>query len=290
MISIENDQLKADFLTKGAEWRSFIDKASGRELLWQADAAFWGKTAPVLFPIVGSLRGGEYRHQGQSYSLGRHGFARDREFAVKQHAADRVTFVLEADETSRSVFPFEWSLEIEYRLWGRTLHTTYRVANKGSGELLFSVGAHPAFNAPLGTGAFEDAYLEFDTAEKLERWMLDAQGTLSGETRAVPAGKTLPLTHPLFAEDALVFKTLKSSRITLKQKGTTLAIAMEFPGFPFFGIWSAPNAPFVCLEPWCGVADSSAATGKLDEKEGINKLAAGSTFTRSFAVTVEGSR
>jgi galactose mutarotase-like enzyme len=290
MTFIENDQLKAGFLTKGAEWRSLSDKTSGRELLWQADAAFWGKSAPVLFPIVGSLRGGQYRHQGQSYSLGRHGFARDREFAVKEQASDRVTFVLGADETSRAVFPFDWSLEIEYRLWGRTLHTTYRVANRGTGELLFSVGAHPAFNVPLAGGAFEDAYLEFDVAEQPVRWLLDAQGTLSGETRRLPPGKTLPLTHELFAEDALVFKGLKSSRVTLRQKGTTLAVSMEFPGFPFYGIWSAPGAPFVCLEPWCGVADSAAATGKLDEKEGINKLAPGATFTRNFAVTVEGGR
>lgn len=288
MITIENDRLKASFLTKGAEWRSFVDKKSNTELLWQADPQFWGKSAPVLFPIVGSLKGGHYLYQGKSFPLGRHGFARDREFRVKEQLPDRVTFTLEADDDSRLVFPFEWTLEIEYRLWERTLHTTYRVVNSGSGELLFSVGAHPAFQVPLGGGKFEDAWLEFDASEKLERWLLDAQGTLSGQTRRLPAGARLDLTHELFAEDALVFKTLKSSRVTLRQKATPLAVGMEFPGFPFFGVWSAPNSPFVCLEPWCGIADGAGASGKLEEKEGINKLSAGAVFTRSFAVSVEG--
>jgi galactose mutarotase-like enzyme len=287
MITIENGHLKASFLAKGAEWRSWIDKASGTELLWQADPKFWGKSAPVLFPIVGSLVGGRYQYAGGSYPLSRHGFARDRDFTVKEQAADRVTFVLTDDETSRAVYPFSWAFEIEYRLSEKTLRTTYTVINQG-GEMLFSVGAHPAFAVPMGKGSFEDAYLEFDSPERLERWMLDAQGTQSGETRALPPGKTLPITHELFADDALVLKNLKSSRVTLRQKNAPLAISMDYSGFPYFGIWSAPNAPFVCLEPWCGIADPSNATGQLAEKEGINKLAPGATFKRIFSVSVEG--
>ena len=287
MITIENDHLKAAFVTKGAEWKSFADKTSGTELLWQADPNYWGKSAPVLFPIVGSLKDGRYLHGGKPYSLSRHGFARDREFQVRDSSADRATFALVSDEASRAVFPFDWTLEIEYRLRGRTLHTTYRVVNQG-GDMLFSIGAHPAFAVPLGSGSFDDAYLEFDTAERLDRWMLDAQGTQSGETRTLVTGTKLALTHELFAEDALVFKTLKSSRVTLRQKHVPLAISMEYPGFPYFGVWSAPGAPFVCLEPWCGIADAASATGRFEEKEGINHLPAGRTFERSFAVTVEG--
>ena len=292
MITIENDYLRASFLTKGAEWRSFQEKVHGREFLWQADPAFWGKSAPVLFPIVGSLKNGEYEYQGQKYKLPRHGLARDREFRIKEQEAWRVVFVLDSDEDTRKVFPFDWSLEIEYRLWKRVIQTTYRVINKGSGELLFSIGAHPAFQLPLygnEDGTFEDGFLDFEQNEPLTRWLLDDQGLLSGETRPLPhAGKVLMATRALFAEDAVVMKTLRSSRIALRQRDASMALSMEFPGFPYFGVWTAPGAPFVCLEPWCGITDSVTSSGKLEEKEGINRLEAGATFTRSFAVTVEG--
>jgi len=290
MITIENDYLKASFLTKGAEWRSLIEKVHDREFLWQGDPQYWGKAAPVLFPIVGSLKDGQYEWQGKTYRLPRHGFARDREFRVKEQEAWRVVFALDSDEETRKVYPFEFSFEIEYRLWKRVLHTTYRITNGGSGDMLFSVGAHPAFNLPFfGDGKFEDGFLDFELKEPLERWMLNADGLLSGETRPLPnAGRSLVTTRSLFAEDALVLKKLKSSRVTLRQRDSGAALSMEFPGFPYFGIWTAPNAPFLCLEPWCGVADAVTATGKLEDKEGIERLAAGGVFARSFAVTVEG--
>lgn len=290
MITIENDFLKASFLTKGAEWRSFVEKVHGHEFLWQADPQYWSKTAPVLFPIVGGLKDGQYEYRGQTYQLPRHGFAREKEFRVKEQEAWRVVFALDSDEGTRQVFPFDWTLEIEYRLWKRVIHTTYRVVNKGSDEMLFSVGAHPAFNLPFEAGeSFEDGYLDFEQNEPLTRWLLNDKGLLSGETRPLPhAGKVLMTTRPLFAEDALVLKKIKSSRIALRQRDSSWALSMEFPGFPYFGVWTAPNAPFLCLEPWCGVADSVTSSGKLEEKEGINRLAAGETFQRSFAVTVEG--
>lgn len=290
MITIENDYLKASFLTKGAEWRSFVEKVHGREFMWQGDPQFWGKAAPVLFPIVGTLKNGQYEWQGKTYKLPRHGFARDREFRVKEQESWRVVFVLDSDEETKKVYPFDFSFEIEYRLWKRVIHTSYRIVNQGTGDLWFSVGAHPAFNLPFdGEGRFEDGFLDFELKEPLERWMLNADGLLSGETRPLPnAGRSLVTTRPLFSEDALVLKKLKSSRITLRQKDSGVALSMEFPGFPYFGVWTAPNAPFLCLEPWCGVTDSVSSTGKLEEKEGIERLAAGGVFTRSFAVTVEG--
>jgi len=290
MITIENDFLTASFLTKGAEWRSFTEKVHGNEFLWQADPQYWSKAAPVLFPIVGTLKDGTYEYQGQTYSLGRHGLAREREFRVKEQEPWRVVFVLDSDDETKKVYPFDWSLEIEYRLWKRVIHTTYRVINRGTGDLLFSIGAHPAFNLPFaGEGKFEDGFLDFEMKEPLERWLLNDKGLLSGETRPLPnAGRSLVTTRPLFAEDAVVMKHLKSSRIALRQRDSNWALSMEFPGFPYFGVWTAPGAPFVCLEPWCGITDSVDATGKLEDKEGINRLAPGETFTRSFAITVEG--
>jgi len=289
MITIENDFIKASFLTKGAEWRSLVEKNQGQEFLWQADPAYWAKSSPVLFPFVGSLKDGAYEYQGQSYSMGRHGFARDQEFRVKEQEPWRVVFVLESGDASRAVYPFDWSLEIEYRVWKRVVQIAYRVINRGTVDLLFSLGAHPAFQMPIVPGGrFEDGTLDFEAAEPLERWMLDAKGLLSGERRLVPTeGQSLALSRDLFSEDAVIFKGLKSNRVRLRQQGSAWGLNLEFSGFPYLGIWSAPKAPFVCIEPWCGITDSTVSTGRLEDKEGIERLAAGQIFQRSFSVTVE---
>jgi galactose mutarotase-like enzyme len=290
MIHLENDYLKASFLTKGAEWRSLVSKPKGQEFLWQADPAFWGKTAPLLFPIIGLLKGGQYQHEGKSYSMGRHGLARDREFEVVEQEAWRVVFLQKSDATSRLAYPFDWELEVEYRLWKRVIHTTLRVRNTGSVTLPFSLGGHPAFAMPLGGGeeAFDDGFLDFELVEPLERWLLDANGLLSGDSRPLPtAGRSLVLTRDLLSEDAVVIRQPKSSRVTLRAKGSPYSLSLEFPGFTHLGIWSPPNAPFVCVEPWCGVTDSVNATGNLADKEGIQLLATGASFERSFAITLE---
>ncbi len=290
MITIENDFLRASFLTKGAECRSLVEKVHGREFLWQADPAYWGKTSPVLFPIVGLLKDGQYEYQGKTYKLPRHGLARDREFRIKEQESWRIVFVQDSDEESKKVYPFDYTLEIEYRLWKRVFQTTYRVINPGTQDLLFSIGAHPAFNMPFfGEGRFEDGFVDFELKEPLERWLLDANGLLSGESRPLPSiGRSLVTTRSLFVDDAVILKNLKSSRVTLRHRESGMSLSLEFPGFPYFGIWSPGEAPFVCLEPWCGVTDSVSSSGKLEEKEGINRLAPGDSFTRSFAMTVEG--
>ncbi len=289
MITLENDFLTASFLTKGAEWRSLTTKPKGEEYLWDADPQYWGKTAPILFPIVGLLKGGEYQVDGKTYRMGRHGLARDREFTVVEQEGWRAVFRLVADDATRELYPFTWELEVEYRLWKRVIHTTWRVRNTGGTVMPFSLGGHPAFRVPLAAeeGDFEDAFLDFELAEPLDRWLLDANGLLSGEKRPLPtAGRSLVLTRSLLAEDAVILKQPKSSRVTLRGKGSPRSLSLEFPGFSHFGIWSPPGAPFVCLEPWCGVTDSVNATGNLADKEGICLLAPGEKFERSFAVTV----
>lgn len=288
MLTIENESIRAGFVTKGAELRSLVEKKKNTEFLWQADSAFWAKSAPVLFPIIGALKDGKYHYGGREFSLGRHGFARDREFQVAAQTKDSLTFRLESDESSRAIYPFDWTLEIEYKIGKRVLQTTYRVLNRGTEILPFQIGAHPAFNVPFFPGeSFEDYYLEFEQDEPFERHLLNSAGIQSGEVRPLPsAGRILMLSRPLLAEDAVILKKMRSARVTLKSKKTTVSVSVEFPRFPYFGVWSAPGAPFVCLEPWCGLADAPDADGNLLHKEGINVLNPGETFKRTFAITL----
>lgn len=77
MITLENEKLRLKMNLTGAELTSVFNKKNKTEYLWQADPQFWGRHAPVLFPVVGRLKDDTFTYQGQSYSLGQHGFARN---------------------------------------------------------------------------------------------------------------------------------------------------------------------------------------------------------------------
>lgn len=283
---ISNGLVTAQIDHTGAELKSLYHHGHQIEYMWQADPKFWGKTSPVLFPIVGALKEGSYTFDGKSYSLPRHGFARDKAFELVEASPSRAVFSLKSSEETKAVFPFDFDLRIAYELDAFSLNVTYSVNNVGSDQLWFSLGAHPAFRVPLADGSsYEDHFLAFNEAEDLNRWPITKDGLI--EMNPVNIGssvKELPITRELFNQDALVFKNLKSTAIAIRSHKHTHGVEFLFKGFPFFGIWAAPNADFVCLEPWCGIADSTFHNQQLTSKEGIQHLEAGGTWTRTWSV------
>jgi galactose mutarotase-like enzyme len=288
MLRIENETLQVTIAPQGAELQSIIRKDLSQEYLWSGDPAFWGKKSPVLFPIVGGLKKNQYQHALQTYQLSRHGFAREMAFEVVQQDAASITLSISSNEETLQKYPFHFSFSINYQLEENSLHVTYDVQNTGTENLLFSVGGHPAFKVPLAAGTgFEDYYLEFNATENAGIWPLSAEGLI--ESTPVPFlqnTNTLPLKKELFFKDALVFKQLKSTAISLKSHQTPHGLQVQFKGFPFMGIWAAKNADFVCIEPWCGIADGVYASGNLLEKEGINSLNPSTSFNRTWTVTL----
>lgn len=288
MVRIENDSLEVTIAPKGAELQNIIHKGNSLEYLWSGDPAFWGKKSPVLFPIVGGLKNNQYLVGTQAFPLSRHGFARDMEFEVTTQNATSATFSITSNEKTLAVYPFAFSFSITYSLEGASLHVIYDVKNEGQENMLFSVGAHPAFKVPLAENtSFEDYYLEFSAQENAGTWPLSADGLI--EEKPVPLlnnTNQLPLKKSLFYKDALVLKQLKSTAISLKSNKTPHGLTMQYEGFPFMGIWSAKDADFVCLEPWCGIADSVFSSGNLYEKEGINSLNPGTSFQRTWSITL----
>lgn len=286
IISLENEQIFASFSTKGAELQQLQNKQTTLEYLWNGDAKFWGKHSPVLFPIVGGLKEDTYYFDGQSYELPRHGFARDREFEGHKISATEVLFLLKEDEESLKVYPFSFQLGLRYELINHSLRCSYEVLNTGDKDLWFSVGGHPAFRLPLNTGLnYDDYYLEFNKDEQLNVHQVN-DNLIEDETEAIhlAAGK-LPLNHQLFYQDALVLKDLKSDKITLKSDKDSHGLDFDFQGFPFFGIWAAKDADFICLEPWCGIADGVHHQQDLTSKEGIINLKPGKDWTRHWEVS-----
>ena len=288
MYSLSNSILTVSISAKGAELQSILHKGNGLEYMWSGDPAFWGKKSPVLFPIVGGLKNNTYQYKGKSYSLGRHGFARERDFIVTKQSENSITFTLKADDESLQVYPFDFRFSLIYTLDQNKITVTYLVENKGNERMYFSVGAHPAFAVPLTAGTdYTDFYLSFNHIEGSGKWPLSADGLIKKMPDAFLINtRRLPLTKELFYGDALVFKDLVSDSISILCDKTAHGLCVSYDNFPFMGIWSAKNADFVCIEPWCGIADSEDASGDITEKEGIHSLAPTEQFRRSWSIEV----
>lgn len=288
LITLENSFLQVTVDDKGAELKSLVSKSTGIDYMWSGDPAYWGKTSPILFPIVGTLRDNSYIYKGKTYLLPRHGFARDMYFEVKQEESETAAFCLESSDASRENYPFDFELEVKYTLVKDQLVVTYQVVNKAKKDMLFSLGAHPAFRVPMVENtSYEDHYLSFNQPENAMRWPIVEGGLISQATvKFFEEDLKLKLTRELFYEDALVFKNLKSNTISIQSDRHAHGLDFQFEGFPFFGIWAAPNADFVCLEPWCGIADSVSHNSKLEKKEGIQSLPSRQAWSRSWRVHV----
>ena len=285
MIRLANDTMSALIDLKGAELKSLRNTRSGIEYIWNSDPAFWAKSSPVLFPIVGQLKGNKYVFEGKEYSLPRHGFARDFNYTPEIVDEARAMFRLASNEQTRIVYPFDFELLIAYELIDTSLTVSYTVNNRSSRRMWFSLGAHPAFNVPLVKGnSYADYFLQFEKAESALQWPITSAGLIAKNPHPFFTSSRLPLTHDLFYNDALVFKGLSSKKISILANNDQHGIDFSFEDFPFFGIWAAPNANFVCLEPWCGIADSEDHDHLLANKEGIETLDPDKSWKRAWSV------
>lgn len=289
MITIENERIKATINPKGAELNSLVLLSSQLDFMWEGNPDFWSKHSPVLFPIVGGLKNNTYYYNDKAYLLSRHGFAREKTFVVEQQQSDSVTFLLTHDESTLAVYPFEFAFRVRYTLLNNQLQVSYLVENPSEMPLWFSVGGHPAFKVPLVEETqYNDYLLSFNQAEDWLRWPLTPEGLVENTPVLIAEQTTdLALTKELFYEDALVFKNYRSDSVVLHTPKSAHSLRFDFPDFPYLGIWAAKNADFVCIEPWCGIADSVNHNQDITQKEGIIELGGNGRFERSWTVTLE---
>lgn len=284
---LSNAFLSAGIKHRGAELCSLRRAGSDTEYIWQGDPEYWARHAPVLFPIVGRLVDDRLNVSGDFYGMNQHGFARDLVFTRVELGADRAVFELTENESTLARYPFRFRLHVGYALQKDTLCVRYVVNNTDHRTLLFSIGGHPAFNCPIEPGeSFEDYRLEFEKPEMADRHFLEG-GLFSGETLSLLIGEqTLPLSPGLFERDAIVFKDLRSQHVTLRGPSPRRSVKLDFHGFPFLGIWTKPGASFVCLEPWCGLADHRDRRVDFSEKEGVLALETGKSFECHYEISV----
>jgi galactose mutarotase-like enzyme len=288
MTIIENDYLKVGIITKGAQLASLYNKATQTEQMWQANAEIWHWHAPNLFPVVGGLVNNQLHAEGKIYNLSRHGFARQMEFEVADASQHHAVLSLVATDETLAVYPYHFVFQVLYDLIDNALRITYKVINQENKAIYFSVGGHPAFNIPFGNeGNYEDYYLEFENANKLETHLLSAEGYFTGETRPIELDDSkLHLTRNLFDADALVFKNIQSKSITIKSTKHEQTLTIEYPFFKHLGIWAKPGADFVCIEPWLGYADAEGSVNDISTKPAIQKLDKGHVFEAAYYISI----
>lgn len=289
MQRLENEKFRIAVQTLGAELCQIQSKSTGKDYMWNADPAVWGSYAPVLFPAIGAIKDGFVLIKGKAYKVPRHGFVRNNpNVKLVAKTENSLTFGLTYSEQTLEIYPYPFEFLITYTLEENKITVDHKVVNHSDEPMLFSLGAHPAFKCPVNEGElYDDYYLEFEKIETAPTWLLEKDGLVGKKTKPVLENtNVLPLTPHLFDNDALIFKNLASQSVSLKSKTSSQVVHVSYAGFPYLGIWAKPNAHFVCIEPWLGIADNADSGHNFETKEGILSLAARKTFNASYSIEI----
>jgi len=288
MHTIQSDLLQVKVNPHGAELSSIVSKQTGTEYLWQRDLAWWYGQAPILFPIVCSLKNNTYTYNGESYNMTIHGFAKSSMFTVASASDTKIVFSLTDSEETRKQYPFGFLFEAVFEVEGNKLHTTYRVTNTNDSIMYFSVGAHEAYRCPREDDeSFDDYYLEFAEDNTYVSETPGKDGLKIGDTyTVVESGRVIPLHYGWFEKDTLVFKNVPCSRISLKSKKSAAVLEVDYRDAPYLGIWTKIGAPYVCIEPWYGLPDEETHDGDITKKTGIIDLEAGGVFEWTHTISI----
>lgn len=289
ILSLKNSFLEIEVKKTGAELCAIRKLPAGADYLWNANPDVWAGTAPVLFPIVGALKEGAYFHQGEKYSLPQHGFFRRSKNIELYSSSDiDLSFRLASCSDTLTDYPFEFEFLLSYTLKENTILIEHEVRNTGNEKMLFSLGGHPAFKCPIDVGEkYSNYFLKFAEVETAHTYHITTDGLIGDEADLIlDNSNTINLHSSLFSKGALIFKNIKSRQVSLISRISGERIRVNFEGFPYLGIWAKPNAEFVCIEPWQGIADAVDSDQQLENKEGIIQLEQGENFIASYSIEV----
>lgn len=283
-FSLDNENFHIAISTHGAELQSIFDKKKQLELLWQGDAAYWARRAPVLFPIVGRLVNDTLKYRQNTYPMKQHGFARDLDFDVIYAEDNQLEFRLLSTEAIKKQYPFDFEFIIAYLLMENVLTINYVVRNMGNEILPFSVGGHPAFNWPLIPGKDKQAHSIESTCDAMAHMYQLNGGLLKPDKIPSPVkNQRFQLKDELFEHDAMIFDGIVNREVTYNADDE-YQIKIKFADFPQFGLWTKPGAPFICLEPWYGFASPEDFDDDIRKKPGIMLLPENSEVQLAYSM------
>ena len=259
------------------------------EYIWQGDPAYWNGHAPHMFPICGRLWEESYSYQGKKYRMALHGFARKTEFEAEQISKTEARFVLRDSAQTREIYPFSFALTLTYTLDGERLDCRATIENTGEEILPATFGAHPGFCVPLdGKGEFSDYYLEFCEPCSPDKMLFEevvyASGKKCGMT--LEGGRRIRLSHRMFDMDGMFISRMADS-VTLKSDCTERSVTLTYPDMTYLGIWHAPktDAPYVCIEPWCGFPGYAYTVEDIMEKADMFRIEPHAQKNVSYSIT-----
>lgn len=282
IISIKNNHFLVNISKNGAEVQTIRNLMNKREILWVPNTQFWNRVSPVLFPIVGKLKDNSFNENGQNYNMFQHGFARDMEFELIQHAENFAVFELKSSLETKQKYPFDFVLKISYIIIDNSLDIHFQISNLSNEVMPFSIGAHPGFTLDKPLNQYK---LVFDQTFSADQFLLE-NGLFNLESKPVINNSNeLLLSNELIERDAVVLKYPPFYKVTLCELDNTPIVSVSSSDFHFWGFWTKPDAPFFCIEPWAGIADSINADGNLKSKEGIELL--DSQQSKQFSYSIE---
>lgn len=272
MVILKNECMELTIAEKGAELRRLI--LDGEDVLWSGDPAVWSGVAPLMFPFCGGTPEDAYRYKGVTYPMDKHGYARFCDFAVEEQGDGFVTLLHSSSAETRRKYPWDYTLRVGYRLHGRQVDVTYTVENRSDSTMLFALGSHEAYACPEGIESYD---VIFEKPETLFAYPTEGNLLQRTPVQLLKESRVFPLYDKYFAEDALVFKNLRSREATLRNRVTGRAVTVRFDT-DYFLLWHVYGAPYMCMEPWGGIPSFVDETQDLETREGLTRLAAGERF------------
>ena len=290
IYSIENELIRVQADTQGAQLMSFYSKKTGVEYLWQGNPQYWSGRAYNLFPLIGRAYDGVITYDGKTYPARAHGLAKYYEFVLEEQTENTLVFLFTSNEETRKEYPFDFEFRVIFEINGSALTTRYTVKNTDTRTLICGFGGHPGINVPFGKGEFEDYYVEFSEKTSVQRQLLsDSDRFMAGKSipYALQDGTKLPLRHDLFNHDAVILSNT-SRYVSIKSDKEKRRVAMNFEDFKYLGIWHPgdTDAPFVCLEPWGALPATDGIIDNLESKADMTHVAPNQTAQVSYTVEI----
>jgi galactose mutarotase-like enzyme len=222
---------------------------------------------PILFPICGNLPNNTYTYKGEQYTLKQHGFARDLPWEVTNQVTNdlvALTLVLNSNDQTRAVYPFDFQLAFTYQLKGNTLEIQQRYTNHSTEPMPFSTGLHPYFFTS------DKTKLEFEIPAS------QYQDQITKEVH--PFSGTFDLSRD---EIDVAFRQVNGSSASVTDTGRRLKVILSYSDlYSTLVFWTVKGKDYYCLEPW------SAPRNALNTGDHLTQLAPGASYEASVTLAV----